>query len=136
MKVESAQDDLRSPLSNDPIEYTELEALPDGNVGPNKLIGIPTEATRVIDGRTETNVLNVRIFVLSRKLSSAFARQGTRIRQQRVLRRATKRRRSSITELYFHGIHTLRQKAKSVTHVSGTICHLSLGPRRAEQGVR
>src|SRR4030081_1253794 len=44
-------------------------------------------------------------------------------------RRATKRRRSSITELAFHGIHTSRpKKAKSVTHVSGTKCHLCLGP--------
>src|SRR5229473_3112550 len=40
--------------------------------------------------------------------------------------RATKRRRSSITELAFHGISTSRQKAKSVTHVSGTKCHLCL----------
>src|SRR4029077_14310696 len=44
-------------------------------------------------------------------------------------RRATKRRRSSITELAFHGIHTSRRtKAESVTHVSGTFCHLCLGP--------
>src|SRR5258708_40195057 len=44
-------------------------------------------------------------------------------------RRATKRRRSSITELAFHGINTSRpQKAKSVTHVSGTECHPCLGP--------
>src|SRR5579859_6294939 len=44
-------------------------------------------------------------------------------------RRATKRRRSSITELTFHGIHTSRRtKAESVTHVSGTKCHLCLGP--------
>src|SRR5215467_12974096 len=43
-------------------------------------------------------------------------------------RRATKRRRSSITELAFHGINTSRQKAKSVTHVSGTKCHPSLRP--------
>src|SRR6516162_6168233 len=43
--------------------------------------------------------------------------------------RATKRRRSSITELAFHGINTSRpQTAKSVTHVSGTECHLCLGP--------
>src|ERR1700756_2734636 len=43
--------------------------------------------------------------------------------------RATKRRRSSITELAFHGIHTSRRtKAESVTHVSGTKCHLCLGP--------
>src|SRR5215475_601138 len=35
--------------------------------------------------------------------------------------RATKRRRSSITELAFHGIDTSRRtKAESVTHVSGT----------------
>jgi hypothetical protein len=34
-----------------------------------------------------------------------------------------------MTELAFHGIHTSRlQKAKSVTHVSGTNCHLCLGP--------
>src|SRR5436853_7247739 len=39
---------------------------------------------------------------------------------------ATKQRRSSITGLAFHGINTSRQKAKSVTHVSGTKCHLSL----------
>src|SRR5581483_5835379 len=43
-------------------------------------------------------------------------------------RRATKRKRSSITELAFHGINTSRPKAKSVTHVSGTKCHLSLRP--------
>src|SRR5262252_4349553 len=43
--------------------------------------------------------------------------------------RATKRRRSSITELAFHGIDTSRRtKAESVTHVSGTFCHLCLGP--------
>jgi hypothetical protein len=36
-------------------------------------------------------------------------------------RRATKRRRSSITEHSLHGINTSRQTAKSVTHVSGTI---------------
>src|SRR5689334_10957017 len=41
-------------------------------------------------------------------------------------RRATKRRRSSITEHSLHGINTPRQKAKSVTHVSGTFRHLSL----------
>src|SRR3954464_4634096 len=42
--------------------------------------------------------------------------------------RATKRRRSSITELAFHGIYTSRRtKAESVTHVSGTNCHLCLG---------
>jgi hypothetical protein len=33
-----------------------------------------------------------------------------------------------MTELAFHGIDTSRKKAKSVTHVSGTICHLCLGP--------
>src|SRR5260370_39809773 len=34
-----------------------------------------------------------------------------------------------MTELSFHGIHTSRlKKAKSVTHVSGTKCHLCLGP--------
>src|SRR5438034_952124 len=42
--------------------------------------------------------------------------------------RATKRRRSSITELAFHGIDTSRPKAESVTHVSGTKCHPCLGP--------
>src|SRR5579864_6069665 len=41
-------------------------------------------------------------------------------------RRATKRRRSSVTEHSLHGINTSRQMAKSVTHVSGTTCHLSL----------
>jgi hypothetical protein len=38
------------------------------------------------------------------------------------------RRRSSMTEQSFHGINTSRQKAKSVTHVSGTTCHLCLRP--------
>src|SRR5205085_1387770 len=42
--------------------------------------------------------------------------------------RATKRRRSSTTELSFHGINTSRPKAKSVTHVSGTLCHPCLSP--------
>jgi hypothetical protein len=44
------------------------------------------------------------------------------------------RRPSSITELSFHGIHTsgLSQQAKSVTHVSGTKCHLSVRPVIAE----
>jgi hypothetical protein len=44
--------------------------------------------------------------------------------------RATKRRRSSTTEDSFQGIGTSRQpslQAESVTHVSGTICHLCLG---------
>src|SRR3989442_9615931 len=41
---------------------------------------------------------------------------------------ATNRRRSSITEHSFHGIDTSRSKAESVTHVSGTFCHLCLGP--------
>ena len=39
-------------------------------------------------------------------------------------RRATKRRRSSMTVLSLHGIHTSgREKAESVTHVSGTFCN-------------
>lgn len=43
-------------------------------------------------------------------------------------RRATKRRRSFITEHSFQGISTSRsQERKGVTHVSGTICHLCLG---------
>src|SRR3982074_2420444 len=42
--------------------------------------------------------------------------------------RATNRRRSSITEHSFHGIDTSPGKGKGVTHVSGTICHLCLGP--------
>jgi hypothetical protein len=34
-----------------------------------------------------------------------------------------------MTEHSFHGINTSRpKKAKSVTHVSGTICHLCLRP--------
>src|SRR5829696_8945929 len=43
---------------------------------------------------------------------------------------ATNRRRSSITEHSFHGIHTSRfwEKAEGVTHVSGTNCHPCLGP--------
>jgi hypothetical protein len=52
-------------------------------------------------------------------------------------KRATKRRRSSITELAFHGIHTFRpKKAKSVTHVSGTECHLCLGPPQKRASLR
>ena len=44
-------------------------------------------------------------------------------------RRATKRSRSSMTELSFHSISTSRlpKQAKSVTHVSGTKCHPCLG---------
>ena len=42
--------------------------------------------------------------------------------------RATNRRRSSITERSFHGIHASPGKGEGVTHVSGTICHLCLGP--------
>src|ERR1700676_886702 len=42
--------------------------------------------------------------------------------------RPTNCRRSSMTEHSFHGINTSRSKAKSVTHVSGTICHLCLRP--------
>src|SRR6516162_10175135 len=43
------------------------------------------------------------------------------------INRATNRRRSSMTEHSLHGIDTSRQEAKSVTHVSGTKCHLCLG---------
>jgi hypothetical protein len=43
--------------------------------------------------------------------------------------RATKRRRSSMTEVSLHGIDTSQsKKPKSVTHVSGTFCHPSLRP--------
>src|SRR5208337_4733528 len=43
-------------------------------------------------------------------------------------RRATNCRRSSITEHSFHGIHSfLPKRGKSVTYVSGTICHLCVG---------
>src|SRR5262245_35806764 len=42
-------------------------------------------------------------------------------------RRATKRRRRCIAEHSFQAISTSRQKAQSVTHVSGTKCHLCLG---------
>src|SRR3546814_3926556 len=41
--------------------------------------------------------------------------------------RATNRRRSSSTELSFHGITTSGQMPESVTHVSGTKRHLCLG---------
>ena len=43
-------------------------------------------------------------------------------------KRATNRKRSSITELSFHGINTSCQMTKSVTHVSGTNRYLSLEP--------
>src|SRR5262245_40137950 len=53
--------------------------------------------------------------------------------------RATKRRRSSTTEHSFQGIGTSRlplSQAESVTHVSGTICHLCLGSlKMTYQGV-
>src|SRR5438105_6636495 len=51
-------------------------------------------------------------------------------------RRPTKQRRSSITELSFHGINTSRPKAKSVTHVSGTKCHLCLRPHTITAHIR
>src|SRR5260370_35676820 len=44
---------------------------------------------------------------------------------------ATSRRRSSIPEHAFHGIQASPGKGKGVTHVSGTICHLCLGPLTA-----
>src|SRR5215472_12667677 len=44
--------------------------------------------------------------------------------------RATNRRRSSITEHSFHGIHTSPERGSGVTHVSGTICYLCLGSVR------
>src|SRR6516164_7124530 len=49
--------------------------------------------------------------------------------------RATNRRRSSITEHSFHGIHTSPKRGKGVTHVSGTICHLCLGPLIQQLGL-
>jgi hypothetical protein len=46
------------------------------------------------------------------------------------------RQRSSITELAFHGIDTSRpQKAKSVTHVSGTKCHPCFRPLKIDCGL-
>src|SRR3954452_21015797 len=44
---------------------------------------------------------------------------------------ATKRSLSSIAEHSLHGINTPREKLESVTHVSGTFCHLCLGPLNA-----
>src|SRR6266481_9268494 len=49
--------------------------------------------------------------------------------------RATNRRRSSITEHSFHGINASPGKGKGVTHVSGTICHLCLGPLRTAPAI-
>src|ERR1700733_13551293 len=47
------------------------------------------------------------------------------------LSRITKRMRSSITELSFHGIPSPPpSRRKSVTHVSGTFCYLCLGTHR------
>ena len=42
--------------------------------------------------------------------------------------RATKRSLSSIAEHSLHGINTAREMPESVTHVSGTFCHLCLRP--------
>jgi hypothetical protein len=36
----------------------------------------------------------------------------------------------------FHGIHASPEKGKGVTHVSGTICHLCLGPLRLRKNNR
>ncbi|HEY9537611.1 MAG TPA: hypothetical protein VIS03_08460, partial [Kiloniellaceae bacterium] len=49
--------------------------------------------------------------------------------------RATNRRRSSSTELSFHGINTSGQMPESVTHVSGTKRHLCLGSLSGNSGV-
>src|SRR6266446_4941926 len=48
--------------------------------------------------------------------------------------RATNRRRSTITDHSFHCIHASPGKGKGVTHVSGTICHLCLGPLTVTSG--
>jgi hypothetical protein len=41
------------------------------------------------------------------------------------------------TELAFHGIYTSRRtKAESVTHVSGTFCHLCLGPLKTSNDLQ
>src|SRR3546814_7128289 len=50
--------------------------------------------------------------------------------------RATNRRRSSSTELSFHGINTSGQMPESVTHVSGTKRHLCLGSLTSASGCR
>jgi len=61
-----------------------------------------------------------------------------RCRQDRLgsgevsVERSASRRRSSIAEDPCHGINACRQMAKSVTHVSGTVCHLSLGPLKED----
>src|ERR1700739_2911597 len=49
------------------------------------------------------------------------------------LSRITKRMRSSITELSFHGIPLPPpSRGKSVTHVSGTFCYLCVEPDKLE----
>src|SRR5512143_3105624 len=49
------------------------------------------------------------------------------------LSRTTNRIRSSMTDRSFHGIHSPRplRGQESVTHVSGTFCHLCLGTVKA-----
>jgi hypothetical protein len=92
-----------------------------------QLIGEPDRPARAVGERFEA-VLLVAVEDLVSSLREMPKSRQTSVIDSPSKRRATKRRRSSITELSFHGIHTLRKKAESVTHVSGTNCHLCLGP--------
>ena len=131
-------DQQLADLARAPVRLLGLEADNQALDLLRQLVGIAHRPPRAIAQRLKP-VLLVAIENLVAGLAG-YPELHTSVMASPSSRRATKRRRSSITELAFHGIHTSRlqglQKAKSVTDVSGTKCHLCLGPLiDAERGI-
>ena len=90
---------------------------------------------RLLDGEAMSEVC--RAFGISRKtgykIFERYKEHGLEALTDRSRRPASCRTlaRKHITEHSFHGIHASPGKGKGVTHVSGTICHLCLGPLTA-----
>ncbi len=89
------------------------------------LLGQQPMASRVRSGAGPGKTSSARAKTLELSCSSAI-RPTSPCAASPSRTRATKRRRSSITETSFHGINTSGQITKSVTHVSGTMCYRCL----------
>jgi hypothetical protein len=121
-----AADEKLTELARPPVGLVALEGNDQALDLVRQLVGVADRPPRAV-----AQGLKPMLFIAVENLVAGLANS----RHKTVIsspssRRATKRRRSSLTELSFHGIHTSRlpQQTKSVTHVSGTKCHLCLGP--------
>src|SRR3954469_23001232 len=95
-----------------------------------QLVGVAHRPARAVAERLKAVLL-----VSSEDLVAGFSRDAEGATEITHRLGATNRRRSSMTEHSFQGINTSRHLAERVTHVSGTTCHLCLGPLRGRSSI-